>query len=228
MRLAGEQAASRHSPTNKRRQTVNKKKQFSFRPMHQARTVAILCASLLGGIGVHAQSIMRSFSADQLETTGKRTTTGKVYGNDKAFRVESQDNKGKHSITILRLDRKAVWVLMPDQKMYMDMGGIGIAASQLATSAEGAKVERESLGAEQVGAYHCDKYRVQTTYEGHVYKSFEWDAKELGGFPVKQQGEKGEWSKEYQNVHLGPQDASLFEIPEGYKKMDLGGMFGNR
>jgi hypothetical protein len=29
---------------------------------------------------------------------------------------------------------------------------------------------------------------------------------------------------EYRNVHLAPQDSSLFEIPEGYHKVDLSGM----
>lgn len=49
----------------------------------------------------------------------------------------------------------------------------------------------------------------------------EWDAKELGGFAIKMSDEKGTWTKEYRNVKLGPQDASLFEIPPGYKKIDL-------
>jgi len=82
--------------------------------------------------------------------------------------------------------------------------------------------------AEQVGAYHCDKYRVQATLEGKVYTSLEWDAKELDGFPVKQAYEKGGWSQECQNVKLGPQDASLFEVPADYKKIDLGGLFSKK
>jgi hypothetical protein len=110
----------------------------------------------------------------------------------------------------------------------MDMGGLGAASMEMAISAEGAKVERQSLGTEQIGAYHCDKYRVQTTWEGKAYTSLEWDAKELDGFPVKQAGEKGEWSKEYSNVRLGPQDPSLFEVPSDYKKIDLGGLFSKR
>jgi hypothetical protein len=95
----------------------------------------------------------------------------------------------------------------------------------MAASMEGAKVEREALGSEDVGAYHCDKYRVKATYEGKIYTSIEWDAKELGGFPVKQADEKGKWSKEYQNVKLGEQDPALFQVPPGYQKIDLGGMF---
>jgi len=188
---------------------------------------AVSCLLLVSSQFAGAQATMRPFSADQVKTMGKRTTAGKVYASEKAVRVESQDDKGKQSITIVRLDRKAMWVLMPAQKMYMDMdmGSFGPVASEWTASAEGAKVQRELLGTEQVGASHCDKYRVHTTYEGHVYESIEWDAKELDGFPITRQGEKGDWSTEYQNVHLGPQDPSLFEIPAGYEKMSLGGMF---
>ena len=178
----------------------------------------------LATVGVHAQAHNPSFSADQVQVIGKRTTTSKVYSSEKAVRIEKEE-KGKPSITIMHLDRKAVWVLNPEQKTYMDMGGIGQAGMEMASSMEGAKVQRDPLGSEQVGAYYCDKFRVQTTYEGHVYTSIEWDAKELNGFPVKQADEKGSWSKEYQNVKLGPQDPSLFEVPPGYQKIDLAGMF---
>jgi len=187
---------------------------------------AVLCAALVGSRAAGAQSPPRDFSADVIHTVGKKVTNEKVYSSEKAVRIEKEE-KGKQSITIMRLDRKAVYVLMPAQKTYLDMGSLGEGSMDLANSVAGAKVQREPLGSEPVGAYHCDKYRVQTTYEGHVYTGLEWDAKELSGFPVKQGDEKGGWFKEYQNVRLGPQDPSLFEIPAGYKKMDMGGMTSN-
>jgi len=92
----------------------------------------------------------------------------------------------------------------------------------LAATMQGAKVDRTALGSEQVGAYHCDKSRVQVTYEGKQYTSIEWAAKELNGFVVKRQSEKGDWPTEYQNVKLGPQDPSLFEIPAGLEILNRG------
>ncbi len=202
-----------------------KKKSFTLAVLNRVCHATVLGMLILTCMGVHAETTIPPFSADQVQATGKRTKTGRVYSNGKAVRIEAQDAKGQQSITILRPDQKAVWVLTPASKTYMDMGGLGAASMELATSAEGAKVERQLLGSEQVGAYHCDKYRVQTTWEGKVLTSLEWDAKELDGFPVKQAGEKGEWSKEYSNVRLGPQDPSLFEVPADYKKIDLGGLF---
>lgn len=193
------------------------------RMIHTFRS-AVAALVLLACAPAGAQSQQRDFSADVVHTVGKKVTNEHVYSSDKAVRIE-KDERGKHSITIMRLDRKAVWVVMPDQKAYMDMGGLGEGAMELSTGMSGAKTDRQTLGSEQVGPYHCEKFRVQTTYEGHIYTGLEWDAKELGGFPVKQADEKGSWSKAYQNVKLGAQDPSLFEIPAGYRKLDLGGMF---
>jgi hypothetical protein len=169
-----------------------------------------------------AQALLKPFSADQIHIVNKKTTTGKVMALENAVCVEGE-NKGKRSITITRFDRNVMWTLMPDQKMYMEMPFQGLA--EMASTIKGATAKRESLGSEQVGAYHCDKARVETTYEGKVYVSIEWAAKELDGFVVKKSDEKGSWSTEYQNVQIGPQDPSLFEIPAGYQKFSLGGLF---
>jgi len=178
------------------------KQQSESRHLTRACQFAVLTALFFSGVGAYSQVRNPSFSADQVQVIGKRTTTSKVYSSENAVRVEKEE-KGKQSITIMHLDRKAVWVLNPEQKTYMDMGGIGAAGADMAASMQGAKVQREPLGSEQVGAYHCDKYRVQTTYEGHVYTGLEWDAKELDGFPVKQADEKGSWSKGIPECEIG-------------------------
>lgn len=198
--------------------------------LHQSglhRHAGLTCGLLLTTSVLLGQAKNPSFSADQVKVMLGKTTTTKVYSTDKAVRIEKEE-KGKQGITIMRLDQKAVWELNPAQKTYIDMGDMGSASMELANTAGNQKTQRELLGSEQVGAYHCDKYRVKTTVSGQVYTMVEWDAKELGGFAVKMSDEKGTWSKEYQNVKLGPQDASLFEIPSGYKKIDLAGMMGKR
>jgi hypothetical protein len=207
---------------------MNQRNKFTAAPRNVMGKAAFLATVLCACVAANSQTAMRPFSADQVKVMGKKTTTGKVYSDGKAVRIEAPDARGQASITILRPDQKAVWVLTPASKTYLDMGGLGAASMDLAKSAEAAKVDRQSLGSEQVGAYHCDKYRVQATIEGKAYTSLEWDAKELDGFPVKQADEKGSWSKEYQNVKLGPQDASLFEVPGDYKKIDLGGLFSKK
>ncbi|MGB7282434.1 MAG: DUF4412 domain-containing protein [Candidatus Acidiferrum sp.] len=178
---------------------------------------------LLGSPAVNAQTIFTPFSADQIHTSGKRTVSGKVYASENAFRMETQMG-GRSTISIIRMDRKVSWVLMPAQKMYMEMPWQGLA--EVASTMKGATVQKDSLGSEQVGSFHCDKYRVHSTFNGKTYVTIEWAAKELNGFIVKKQDENGTWSTEFQNIHLGPQDPSLFEIPAGYQKMSMPNMPG--
>ncbi|HEY6252238.1 MAG TPA: DUF4412 domain-containing protein [Candidatus Angelobacter sp.] len=193
--------------------------------------VALVAASPLSGAaqgtGGNSPSAwqMPSFSADQIHTTGKETMTSKVWASGNAMRIEGE-KKGKKSIIIMRFDRKVMWSVMPDQRMYLELPWAN--QGEWASMVQGAQTQRQSLGAEQVGSYHCDKSRLQVTLQGKVYISLEWAAKELNGFVVKTQDEKGQWSSEYQNVKLGAQDPSLFEVPADYRKLSLGGMMQNK
>lgn len=188
----------------------------------------VLAALLVIAISVHGQSIekqvskLRPFSADQIRTINNKTTTGKIYFTPSAMRVEGADPKGNKSVQIMRFDQKVMWSLLPAQNMYIEMpwGNLG----EFAAWADQQGVQRESLGMEQVGDYHCEKFRVHVKVMGQDSTSFEWDAKELDGLPVKTQDEKGKWSTEYKNVQLGAQEPALFEIPAGYQKMSFGGM----
>lgn len=192
---------------------------------YQAGVFLIFCfmSSAVSAQTVEKQlSKLRPFSADQIRTVRNKTTTGKVYFTQNAMRIESTDKKGDEGIQIMRFDKKVMWMLMPTQKMYLEMPWENL--GEWATWADQQGVQRESLGSEQVGDYHCDKYRVHVTLDGKTYTSLEWDAKELEGLPVKVQDENGTWITEYTSVKLGPQDPSLFEVPEGYQKMGLGGM----
>ena len=171
-------------------------------------------------------SKIRPFSADQVHTINNKTTAGKIYFTPNAARMETIDAKGTKSIQIMRFDQKVIWSLMPAQKMYLELPGASM--SDWASWADAQNLQRESLGMEQVGEYHCEKFRVHVKVMGQQSTNLEWDAKELDGLPIKTQDEKGKWSTEYRNVQVGPQDPSLFEIPAGYQKMSLGGLQAQR
>jgi Domain of unknown function (DUF4412) len=198
-------------------------KRFSAGRLSRVSFAAALCVLYFSSPAVNAQTIFKPFSADQIQIVGNKTSTGKIYGTDKAFRVEVKQS-GNKSVVIMRFDRNVMWMLIPDQKMYMEMRIPDTAELAALQAGAGAKTQRESLGSEQVGAYHCDKARVRVTYQGREYTNLEWAAKELSGFVVKRADEKGSWSTEYRNIQRGPQDPSLFEVPAGYQKMDMGGM----
>jgi hypothetical protein len=190
--------------------------------------VALIFTILFSTRGVNAQLTSKPFSADKVVTKKGKTTTTKVYATPTAVRAEGLQN-GKPYIAIDRYDRKVIWSIMPEQKMYVEMqipGGADMADAMNGLAKgmmKDAPIKHESLGSEQVNGLQCDKSRTTMTWQGITGSSIEWSAKDLGGFVVKKQDDTLGEVTEYKNIQLGPQDPSLFELPPGYKKMSLTG-----
>lgn len=161
---------------------------------------------------------LRPFSADQIITQGRQRHRAKLHARENAFRMETEA-QGQRSIMIMRWDRNLIWTLVPDQQMYIEMPMMGPRDFAQAARDPNAKPERELLGVEQVGPYHCQKYRVRITSEGQLYTGIYWAALELNGFAVKWLDEKTGTTVEYENIRLDPPDPALFEVPPGYRKM---------
>jgi len=196
-----------------------------YRSLELALKAAVLCAVLFTSRLASAQVTVKPFSADMVKTSHNKTTTAKVNMIETAMRSEGVEH-GQKYISIMRYDRKVLWSLLPQQKMYFEMpipAGAELAAG-MKDMMKDVQVKRESLGSEQVGGYLCDKTRMTVTWQGITSTTIEWAAKELGGFVVKRQDEKLGEITEYKNIQIGPQDPSLFELPPGYTKMNMGGM----
>jgi hypothetical protein len=67
-----------------------------------------------------SSSIAAEFSADLLLKQGGETMTGKVYVKRDKTRQEFVQ-QGQKQITIFRPDKGVMWVLMPAEKIYMEM-----------------------------------------------------------------------------------------------------------
>ncbi|HMD17020.1 MAG TPA: hypothetical protein VKH18_10155, partial [Terriglobales bacterium] len=170
-------------------------------------SIVALVALLLCCSGAFAQSALRPFSANETRTVDKKTTTRKIYVTDHAVRIETNgDENGQRSIAIVRLDLNQIDILSPARNTNIEMpyaGEAGAANAEFAFYLNGAEVQRESLGCDQVGQYRCEKSRVNVTYKGRVYVSIEWAATEMKGFVIKRQGVDGEWSSELSNIQFG-------------------------
>jgi len=57
--------------------------------------------------------------------------------------------------------------------------------------------------------------------EGQTITGFHWLATDLKDLPIKWSDEKGTNIVELKNVKLGPSPADLFELPAGYKKLEM-------
>jgi outer membrane lipoprotein-sorting protein len=185
--------------------------------------LVLVLAVLLSGVA--ALALAAEFSADMVHKMGTMTKEGKVYVKGKKMRTESGMGQG---ITIVDGDTGTVWVLQPAQKMYMEMKkGATQPAQTTQSDEELTKVaDKKFLGTETVNGYQCEKYLY--TYRDKTLGTMTmWNATKLGqAIKMVHQSPEGESSFEYRNIKEGGVADSLFQVPAGYKKMEMPGMPG--
>lgn len=179
------------------------------------------------------------FSAEMVDTSAHRADKGptKIYFAKDKVRFDSpekQDPRGGGSM-IWDLSKSSWVVLMPQQHMYMEMPAQmaekrGVYHFFRTGDVENACSDWLKLPQNQGGS--CHKVGSETVngrstvkYEGTNSKGESgsvWLDPKLR-FPVKWEGKDGHGG-ELQNIQEGSQPASLFEIPAGYQKFDMGGM----
>ena len=176
------------------------------------------------------------FSAEIVDLQKSGTPTqAKIYFAKDKMRIESQTASAHGSAVIINYATQTGDVLMAQQHMYMEMPmqaqsqRMGYASAFFhAGDVENAcgdwqKMGHEGstchkVGTETVSGRSTVKYET-TNASGDV--SHFWLDPKLR-FPVKWEGKSN--SGELRNIQEGAQPASLFEIPAGFTKMDLGGM----
>lgn len=185
------------------------------RRLRRALFAGMLAIFLAAGAAQAAE-----FSADMvMKAPDGSGMTGKVFVKGQKIRQEMTQD-GETVITILRLDRKLSWVLMPEEKAYMEMKMRESAEDpSLVEKADPTKVRR--LGKETVNGFVCEK--VQVTDKGTVVT--QWLSTELG-WPIKGEvkAPEGVSTHEYKNIRKGGVSDALFEVPSGYQKMSVPGM----
>ncbi|ABF41011.1 hypothetical protein Acid345_2010 [Candidatus Koribacter versatilis Ellin345] len=202
-------------------------------------TLMILIAIVLCAAATWAQPPQfPSLSAD-MKMTGHRgeDSTGKMFfsGETKHMRMEIAA-RGHNMIMLVDSTNTAnpkSTMIMPDQKMYMEMSAYGAGPGMRqrgpeikpydptnpCASEEGTTCKK--VGTETMNGYVCDKWE----FTGKENRTV-WISQKLH-FPIKSVSQDGT-SVEFSNIKEGPQDASLFTVPAGYQKMDMGAMMGGK
>jgi hypothetical protein len=187
-------------------------------------------ASLFGASPAAAAPPSRpqtEYSADSTMQTEEGTIQQKVYVTPTKERKEMLTGAGDGGVMIFRFDTKVMWVLMPSEKMYMESsiaGGQGQRDDPSQWTYEDTVMGEEILNGVKVTKYKT----IATSTDGKKYGGFSWRTKE--GINLKQDllykegNEKKRMLTELTNVHVGRQDPTLFEIPEGFTKFDMGAM----
>jgi outer membrane lipoprotein-sorting protein len=175
------------------------------------------------------------FSADmQVSSThanGAHETDGKIFITRDHMRMEMQGGPRGQVIMITTFSTKTTDMLMPEHHMYMEFKADESQTRRAAmmpsvkpftdpsnpcANSEGSTCK--NMGVEDVNGRSCVHWEI-TDKNGKV--SNVWIDQKLH-FPIKTVSSDSTW--QLTNIKEGQPDASLFEIPTGYQKMDMGGM----
>jgi hypothetical protein len=187
---------------------------------------------ILGSLAV-AQT---EFSADVVDHNPHRANSAptKVYFGKNKMRFDAVGDPQRGGSVIFDLKSESWIVLMAQQHMYMEMPASMMESRGMFhffqtgdpsdACADWLKIDANKGGTCHKVGNETVNGRSTIKYEGTNAKGepgAAWFDSKLR-FPVKWDGKNG--SGEMQNIQEGPQPASLFEIPAGYSKMDMGGM----
>lgn len=155
-------------------------------------------------------------SADMVtKGRGEQPHTGKIYIKGEKYRMEMQ---GQHQYTIFRPDKNVVWLVMPDEKMFMEMPYDPNQKPRAIGKFKG-ELNRKPVGSEIIDNHPTQKYEVTLKEGTKTEKFYEWMATDIN-FSIKKAALDGSWSEEYKNIQYSVPD-SFFEVPAGFKKMTL-------
>ena len=169
----------------------------------------------------------KNYSADMETTTAQGSFTSKIFFKDTKMRME-RNTQGHNSINIIRPDKKVIWMLMIDSKTYMEIP-LDMSKQDIQSKLHdpNIKTDKEFIANEVVDKHPAKKYHLTITTDGKKEKSgYIWEATDLGNFPVKYESEDKKMTTVWKNIKTGGVTDSVFELPAGYKKMDMPAMPG--
>ena len=190
---------------------------------------------ILLAVAAWAQAPMQpQFSADMtVKSPRDRGMTGKMYMGVGKMRMDMINEAGRVSM-ITDSAKKTSYMVMHDQKMYMEMSAMMEGRGPMGRGPKMPDVKQmgdtpcagragttcTKVGSEMMNGRMCDKWEIASTSKsdsGTVWVD------QKTHMPIKSvMGDGTTW--ELTNFKEGPQDASLFAPPAGYEKFDMGQM----
>lgn len=173
-------------------------------------------AELLGDASV-------PFSADRTVVVDGRSFAGRVYAVPGKQRHE-QEIEGVKQVILLRSDGRG-WLLVPNLKSYVEFGWAPVLAELGDAAALG-----PAVGQETIGGVGTTKYRVEhvardgTEIDGWLWRTAEGIVMKLDGTVRPKRGKPASVKMTLSNVRKAPQNASLFELPQGLVKLPTGAL----
>lgn len=180
--------------------------------------VFVLCLMLLSLVSVAAAA---GYSADVVTTGNSGTNHAKMWVSYSLWAQRMEMPAHPEMIMIVRLDKKLVWNINKESKMYMEIPlRPGMAANAIASGEKApTEVERTYLLTETVEGHVADKYQITHQIGNDRTTHFIWLLKDNNMFPIKTQYKDS--VTVFKNLNFTEPPAEMFEVPPSYQKMAL-------
>ena len=180
--------------------------------------VFVLCLRLLSLVSVAAAA---GYSADVVTTGNSGTNHAKMWVSYSLWAQRMEMPAHPEMIMIVRMDKKLVWNINKESKMYMEIPlRPGMAANAIASGEKApTEVERTYLLTETVEGHVADKYQITHQMGNDRTTHFIWLLKDNNMFPIKTQYKDS--VTVFKNLNFTEPPAEMFEVPPGYQKMAL-------
>ena len=159
------------------------------------------------------------FTADQVTKINGRTQKSNIYYRDNMWRIEHH-SMGPVNVSIVRKDKKVVWLLLSRMKHFKTMPYSAEQDLQVSERLEG-EVSREEIGAETREGHPTTLYEVTVKQGERTDVYYQWLATDIH-FPMKLAKKDGSWIVEYQHVRLRPVIDYLFQLPLNFEPLEPG------
>jgi hypothetical protein len=203
---------------------------------------SVLFLWLVGCLGIGHLALAQEFSADVVNTKDNGELKKVYAGKNKVrFEVEGRNTGMGPAAVIVDEEQNKYTVVMPERRMYMDpplmmvkplitqfwrVDDVNDACPQWKKTAEQAGTYKNWGSCTKIGSDTLNG-RSAVKYEGvsnKGQKSYVWVDTKLHCVVKTDEG----GGIELRNIREGSQPASLFEVPAGYTKFDMGGMMRQR
>jgi hypothetical protein len=162
-------------------------------------------------------SFGKEFSADIIVTNDQGLNLKQhIFGSGDKIRSEGLGGALPMSV-IIRPDQQKVYSIMDEEKMVTVMPFDPHKMAAEMSLATGLNGKYETIGAGILDGIACTEYKYTST-DNKVFDLWVDSARKI---PLKMAAEDQSFTLLVKNYQAGPQDPSLFEIPEGYQVVQM-------
>jgi hypothetical protein len=125
---------------------------------------------------------------------------------------------GPVNVSIVRKDKKLVWLLLSRMKHFKTVPYSPDQDLRVTEQLDG-EISRQEIGTEMRDGHPTILYEVTTKHGEHIEEYYQWLATDIR-FPMKLAKKDGSWIVEYHHVKMRPVSDYLFNLPVNFQPLE--------